>query len=368
MAKRPGSVEGVDLISPAFWRGRRVLLTGHTGFKGSWLSLWLQQLGADVTGYALAPATTPNLFSLAEVGHGMRSVMGDLRDADLLRQTVMEAKPEVVIHMAAQALVRYSYEHPVETYAVNVMGLVHVFEAVRAAPSVRAVVNVTSDKCYDNQEWLWGYRENEAMGGADPYSSSKGCAELITAAYRRSYFSEGVALASARAGNVIGGGDWAPDRLVPDIMRAIAAGEEVVLRHPQAVRPWQHVLEPLSGYLTLAQALFEQGAAYAEAWNFGPRAEDARPVLWLVEQLTRRWGGEARYRIESGAKAVHEAQLLQLDCSKARLRLDWQARWGLEHSLQAIVDWHQAHQRGEGSLRALCLQQIHTYNTHRTEA
>ena len=279
----------VNGIDADFWRGRRVFLTGHTGFKGGWLALWLQRLGADVTGYALDPPTTPSLFAVARVGAGMRSIINDIRDAETLAQAMREAQPEIVIHMAAQPLVRYSYQAPVETYATNVMGTVHLLEAVRQTDSVRAVVNVTSDKCYENREWVWGYRENEPMGGYDPYSNSKGCAELVTAAYRNSYFNpaqysqHGVALASARAGNVIGGGDWAEDRLIPDILRAIAAGEAVNIRSPHAIRPWQHVLEPLSGYLLLAQRLIEDGPAHAEGWNFGPSEEDARPVQWIVE-------------------------------------------------------------------------------------
>ena len=274
------------VVNSAFWKDKRVLLTGHTGFKGSWLSLWLQSMGAQVTGYALAPPSNPSLFDVAEVGKGMTSIIGDIGDLERLRAVFAEHKPEIVIHMAAQALVRYSYVEPVETYSTNVMGTVNLLEAVRGTDSVRAVVNVTSDKCYENREWVWGYRENEAMGGFDPYSNSKGCAELVTAAYRNSYFhpgqykEHGVAIASGRAGNVIGGGDWADDRLIPDIMRAITQGKPVNIRNPHAIRPWQHVLEPLSGYLLLAQKLFEDGPAYAEGWNFGPNDEDAKPVQW----------------------------------------------------------------------------------------
>ena len=269
-------------MNPAFWKGKRILLTGHTGFKGSWLSLWLQSMGAPVVGYALAPPTNPSLFEVAEVGRGMTSVIGDIRDLEHLCAVFAEHKPEIVIHMAAQPLVRYSYIEPVETYSTNVMGTVNLLEAVRGTDSVKAVVNVTSDKCYENREWVWNYRENEAMGGYDPYSNSKGCAELVTAAYRNSYFhsekykEHGVALASGRAGNVIGGGDWAGDRLIPDIMRAITQNLAVNIRNPHAIRPWQHVLEPLSGYLMLAQKLYEEGAAYAEGWNFGPSDEDAQ--------------------------------------------------------------------------------------------
>jgi CDP-glucose 4,6-dehydratase len=348
------------MIAPAFWRGRRVFLTGHTGFKGGWLSLWLQDLGAQVTGFALAPPTRPSLFALARVGEGMRSITGDVRDGAAVRAAMIEARPEIVIHMAAQSLVRASYANPVETYAVNVMGLVNVLEAARATPGLRAIVNVTSDKCYENREWAWGYRENEAMGGYDPYSSSKGCAELITAAYRRSYFSgAGPALASGRAGNVIGGGDWADDRLIPDIMRAIAAGDSVPIRNPHAVRPWQHVLEPLRGYLTLAERLYAHGAEFAEGWNFGPADEDAQPVQKIVERLTRAWGEGASWRLD-GAPQPHEATFLKLDCSKARAKLGWTPRWGLDAALESIVNWHKSAMSG-ADMRAVTLDQIAAY-------
>jgi len=357
-------------MDPASWKGRRVFLTGHTGFKGSWLSLWLQALGAEVSGYALAPATAPALFDLARVGEGMTSTLGDIRDLAGLTAALQQARPEVVLHLAAQALVRASYGDPVGTYGTNVMGTVHLLEAVRATPGVRAVVVVTSDKCYENREWLWGYREDEPMGGHDPYSNSKGCAELVTGAYRRSFFppsrhaEHGVALASARAGNVIGGGDWAEDRLVPDILRAIEADQPAVIRSPGAVRPWQHVLEPLSGYLTLAEALLQQGSGFAEAWNFGPFDADARPVAWLVESLTRTWGEGAGFRIEAAGDALHEAHLLKLDTSKARARLDWQPRWDLGTCLASIVQWHRARLAGADP-RALTLDQIAAYQAGR---
>ncbi|MFT3735693.1 MAG: CDP-glucose 4,6-dehydratase [Rhodocyclaceae bacterium] len=350
-------------VDAAFWRGRRVFLTGHTGFKGSWLSLWLQQLGAEVTGYALPPPTKPSLFELAGVEQGMRSVMGDVRDAAALVSAMREAAPEVVIHMAAQPLVRYSYANPVETYATNVMGVVNLFEAIRQTPSVRAALNVTTDKCYDNREWVWGYRENEALGGHDPYSSSKACAELVTAAYRSSFFHAGaerpLAVASARAGNVIGGGDWAADRLIPDMMRAVAEARPVRIRNPHAIRPWQHVLEPLSGYLALVERLFADGEAFASAWNFGPREEDARSVGWIVERLVAAWGQGAAWEQE-GTPQPHEAGVLKLDCAKARSQLGWTPRWTLAQTIDYIVAWHKAALAGD-DMRSMTLAQINDY-------
>jgi len=352
-------------MTPAFWQGKRVFLTGHTGFKGSWLSLWLQRLGASVTGYALPAPTQPSLFEVARVEQGMKSIIGDIRDMARMTQAMREAAPDVVVHMAAQPLVRQSYVDPVETYSTNVMGTVHLLEAVRQTPSVRAVVNVTTDKCYENREWDWGYRENEPMGGFDPYSSSKGCAELVSAAYRNSYFNADkysqhhLALATARAGNVIGGGDWAPDRLIPDILRAIQAGQPVNIRSPLATRPWQHVLEPLCGYLALAEKLFTRGSAFAEAFNFGPVESDAKAVQWIVEQLTQQWGAGATWHLDNNPHP-HEAHYLKLDCSKARAVLGWSPRWKLDQALAATVTWHKAHVTGQ-DMRALCLQQISDY-------
>jgi len=348
-----------------FWKGKKVFLTGHTGFKGSWLSLWLHSLGAQVTGYALEPPTNPSLFEMARVGELVHSIISDVRDLERLKAEMLAAAPEIVIHMAAQPLVRDSYKIPVETYAVNVMGTVHLLEAVRTCPSVRAVVNVTTDKVYENREWAWGYRENEAFGGYDPYSNSKGCSELVTAAYRSSYFNpseydrHGVAVASARAGNVIGGGDWAADRLIPDIIRGILAGERVQIRNPNAIRPWQHVLEPLSGYLLLAERLYEVGARFAEGWNFGPPEEDARPVQWLVERLCAMWGAGASWQLDEGVHP-HEAHYLKLDCSKAHAELGWWPRWGLEKALESIVTWNRVYQSA-GNLRDICEQQITEY-------
>jgi CDP-glucose 4,6-dehydratase len=357
-------MEGV-VMNPEFWNGKRVLLTGHTGFKGSWLSLWLQSMGAELVGYALTQPTNPCLFDVADVGKGMTSIIGDIRDLEYLRTVFSEHRPEIVFHMAAQSLVRHSYAEPVETYATNVMGTVNLLEAVRCTDSVKAVVNVTSDKCYENREWVWGYRENEAMGGYDPYSNSKGCSELVTAAYRNSYFNSekhkdhGIAVATARAGNVIGGGDWANDRLIPDIMHAITQGEPVNIRSPHSIRPWQHVLEPLSGYLLLAQKLYEEGAAFAEGWNFGPNDTDAKPVQWIVENLTKNWGGGASWTLDSNDHP-HEAHYLKLDCSKAKSLLNWSPKWTLEQAIEQICIWHKAFQVG-ADMQALCLHQIKQY-------
>ena len=361
MAIWQSTMEGLE-VNSVFWSGKKVFMTGHTGFKGSWLCLWLQKLGAEVTGYALQPPTNPSLFNVARVAHGMKSFVGDIRDGEALSSAMLSAAPDVVIHMAAQPLVRYSYVEPVETYSTNVMGTVHLLEAVRKTPSVRAVVNITSDKCYENKEWAWGYRENEAMGGYDPYSSSKGCAELITSAYRNSFFNlakyneHHVALASARAGNVIGGGDWADDRLIPDILLAISDGRPVVIRSPHAIRPWQHVLEPLSGYLQLAQKLYEEGTTFSEGWNFGPNDEDAKPVQWIVEQLTEQWGDNASWELDNTDHA-HEAHYLKLDCSKAKIQLDWQPRWNLARTLEMIVIWQRAY-LAQQDMRKISLEQI----------
>jgi CDP-glucose 4,6-dehydratase len=348
-------------VDPAFWRDRRVLLTGHTGFKGAWLALWLQSLGAQVTGFSLGVPTEPSLFELARVGEGMSGVEGDIRDPDAVRAVVAESSPEVVIHMAAQSLVRPSFLEPRETYETNVMGTVNLLDAVRmAGDGVRAVVNVTSDKCYENREWEWGYREEEPMGGHDPYSSSKGCAELVTAAFRRSFFSspDGTRLASARAGNVIAGGDWGKDRLVPDIMRAALAGEEVRVRNPNSIRPWQHVINPLSGYLVLAQALWES-PEHACGWNFGPPEDDARSVGWIVERARELWPGDLRAVVDDGPHP-HEARYLKLDSSRARARLGWRPPLALDAALEATVEWYR--QLGAGSdMRAATMEQIDTF-------
>lgn len=349
-----------------FWNRKKVLVTGHTGFKGSWLCLWLNALGAEVTGYALEPPTDPNLFDICKIDQIINSIRGDVRDLVFLHKVLSDTEPEIVIHMAAQPLVRDSYSNPVETYEINVMGTVNVMEAIRRTKGVRALINVTTDKCYENQEWLWGYRENEPLGGYDPYSSSKACSELVTAAYRNSFFNprdsnkHTIAVASARAGNVIGGGDWADDRLIPDIMRAITQGKPVNIRNPHAIRPWQYVLEPLSGYLLLAQRLYEEGAPYAEGWNFGPNDEDAKSVQWIVEKLTKSWGDGASWILDGGDHP-HEAHYLKLDCSKAKVRLDWQPRWNLHDALASIIDWHRAY-RDRKDMREQTLAQINAFS------
>ena len=350
-----------EKIDPKFWQGKRVFITGHTGFKGSWLSLWLIKMGAEVRGFALEPPTSPSLFAVAELDKLMSSEVGDIRNLDELTKSMTEFNPDILIHMAAQSLVRLSYSEPITTYATNVMGTVHVLEAARKCSKLRAVVNITTDKCYENREWEWGYRENEPMGGHDPYSNSKGCAELVTSAYRKSFFTaiNSPALASARAGNVIGGGDWATDRLIPDILRAFETSQAVIVRNPQATRPWQHVLEPLSGYLILSQALWNNGHSYAEGWNFGPKDEDAKPVEWILNKMMGAWGEGASWQLDTDAHP-HEAKYLKLDISKAHSRLHWSPTWGLEKTLANIVAWHRAWLANE-NMNDYCLNEIENY-------
>lgn len=349
-------------LNRGFWRDRRVLVTGHSGFKGGWLSLWLQALGAKVAGFSLPPATKPSLFDVCRVAEGMDSRFADLRDRQQVLAAVRAADPEIVLHLAAQPLVRQSYADPVDTYLTNVMGTVHLLEAVRKSPAVRAVVVVTSDKTYENREWDWAYRESDPLGGSDPYGSSKACAELVSAAYRHAFFhaarhaEHGVAIATARAGNVIGGGDWAADRLVPDCLRAIDTGARLALRYPDAVRPWQHVLEPLSGYLLLAERLHAHGAAFAEAWNFGPADEDMRPVRWVVDELLRACGSRLSWEREASPQP-HEANCLKVDASKARARLGWRTRWTLPAALEQTGAWHKAY-RADADMRAVTLGQV----------
>jgi CDP-glucose 4,6-dehydratase len=348
------------VVNPSFWRSRRVLVTGHTGFKGSWLCLWLQSLGAEVIGYSAGAPSSPCIYELANIGSAMTSIEGDIRDTAAVRDVFAAQRPEVVIHMAAQPLVRRSYVDPVGTYASNVMGTVNVLDAVRHTDDVRVVINVTTDKVYENREWEWGYREDEPKGGRDPYSNSKACSELVTSAYRESFFGPDsqVALATVRAGNVIGGGDWGEDRLIPDIMRAALDREELVIRNPNAIRPWQHVLNPLSGYLRLAESLWESDEL-AEGWNFGPDERDARPVDWIIERLGALWGERIPWRHDGGSNP-HEAMYLRLDSSKARVRLGWAPRWDLEQALASIVSWYKAFQAA-GDLREHSLRQIEEF-------
>jgi CDP-glucose 4,6-dehydratase len=347
------------------WTARRVLLTGHTGFKGSWLSLWLQQLGAELCGIALEPPSKMNLFEDAGVERGMRSIIGDIRDIGLMKRTFAENRPEVVFHLAAQPLVRSSYDDPLGTYSTNVMGTANVLEAARHTDSVRAVVVVTTDKCYENREWEWPYRETDRLGGYDPYSNSKACAELVVSAYRNSFFNpadfsrHGVAIATVRAGNVIGGGDWAEGRLVPDIMRAFTDERPVLIRNPHAIRPWQHVLEPLRGYLAVAESLLSEGTATGQAWNFGPEQSDAKPVEWIVRQLVESWGEGAHWEVDNSPQP-HEAGSLKLDWSKAETRLHWRPTLRLKDALAMTAEWYKARLQGN-DMHLFTNAQIRTY-------
>lgn len=351
----------MENVDNYFWKNKRVFLTGHTGFKGSWLSIWLKNLGANVAGFSLPPPTNPSLFNEACVSKGITSIIGDIRDLEDITNKMKEFDPEVLIHMAAQPLVRLSYINPVETYQTNVMGTINVLEAAKKCDKLRVVVNITTDKCYENREWFWGYRETDSVGGHDPYSSSKGCVELITSAYRKSYFckNDSVSLASARAGNVIGGGDWAKDRLIPDILKALEKKEPISIRNPESTRPWQHVLEPLSGYLNLAQKLFTFGDSYAEAWNFGPQENDVRPVNWIVENIIKLWGKNNSWKHEN-YKQPHEAKMLKLDISKAINQLNWNPKLDLPNALKLTLDWHKSWLAGENA-NDLCLKQITKY-------
>jgi CDP-glucose 4,6-dehydratase len=353
-------------MNPEFWRNKRVFLTGHTGFKGSWLSLWLQNLGAELVGYSLSAPTQPNLFTLAQVEQGMRSVEGDVLDLTHLRQVLGEFQPEVIFHLAAQALVRESYADPLKTFATNVMGTAHVLEAVRNVPSVRCVIVVTSDKCYENLEDDNAHRETDRLGGKDPYSGSKACAEIVTAAYQRSFFWPGASvsnpgIASVRAGNVIGGGDWASDRLIPDAIRAICDKKELGVRNPDAVRPWQHVLEPLSGYLMLAEKMHSHPKEFSGAWNFGPGQSDAVPVSEILNRLQKLWGGAPRWCADEGVH-VPEAKYLRLDCQKARNELGWEPYWGLDAALGSTVEWYRL-QQGNQNMREVTQRQIESYQS-----
>lgn len=357
-------MEGMVSLN-SFWNKKQVFMTGHTGFKGAWLTFWLQKMGANITGYSLPPPTQPNLFETLNLSSEMRDIQGDVRDFENLKQSIASQGPEIIFHMAAQPLVRRSYNHTLETYSTNVMGTVHLLEAIRSSKTVKAVVIVTSDKCYENREWEWGYRENEAMGGYDPYSSSKGCAELVTAAFRKSFFNpehyqdHGIAVASARAGNVIGGGDWSEDRLVPDIIKNLVNNSSPLIRNPQAIRPWQHVLEPLSGYLLLAQKLYEEGPFFSDAWNFGPNDEDAKPVEWIVSRLTQSWDKSFSWK-KDDTTSPHEAHYLKLDNSKAKAKLNWHPRWNIEKAVHNTLSWYKNYYNKQ-DMTDFTLSQIHDY-------
>ncbi len=353
-------------MTPNFWHNKNVFVTGHTGFKGGWLSLWLQELGSRVSGFSLSPKVSPNIFQMANVHDAMFSTIGDIRDCNILTDVIKQAEPEIVFHLAAQALVRYSYKHPVETYSTNVMGLVNLLEAIRSCQSVKAVVIVTTDKCYENREWVWPYRENEAMGGFDPYSSSKGCAELVTAAYRNSFFNSdiyakhGVGIATARAGNVIGGGDWSEDRLIPEIIDSINLKKPLRIRNPNSIRPWQHVLESLNGYLTLAESLYTNGDKFSGAWNFGPHSSDCISTLEVAKTLINISRAEVEIEIESAESKLHEAELLMLDTSKAQALLGWRPLLNIDKSLQWVLDWNVGYQSNL-DIKGVTLDQIYKY-------
>lgn len=359
-------MEGMEIImtsvDPLFWRKKKVFLTGHTGFKGSWLSLWLTSMGADVCGYALEPDTTPNLYNVLGIEVLLKkSYIADIRDFKKLKAAIESFNPEVVIHMAAQPLVRYSYENPLETYEVNVMGTANLLESLRSVDSVKATVIVTTDKCYDNKEWEWGYRETDSMGGYDPYSSSKGCAELVVSAYRNSFFSNDKlnnSLASARSGNVIGGGDWSDDRLIPDIINACIQNNPLIIRSPNSTRPWQHVLEPLSGYLVLSEALFSQGDKYASSWNFGPNDSENYTVKEISRLLMKEWQADLEEKIVSNQP--HEANFLKLDCSKAKKHLGWHPKWNINQAIGMVVRWHKDFILNK-DIKKLTLEQIYEY-------
>lgn len=351
--------------SYSFWKNKKVFLTGHSGFKGSWMSLWLLKAGAQVTGYSLGLPTEPSLFDELGIAKDMNSQFADIRDLDKVTASVKLARPEIIIHMAAQPLVRYSYDAPVETYMTNVMGTVHLFEAARKAGTVKTILNVTSDKCYENKERTEGYREDEAMGGYDPYSNSKGCSELVTSAYRQSFFQkENILLASGRAGNVIGGGDWAQDRLVPDIIRSVQKNKTLEIRNPRATRPWQHVLEPVGGYLLLTEKLYSGDSTLASGFNFGPDDHDHCDVEQIILKMNRFWGNKIKYEITQSQKDIHEARYLSLNCDKARLQLGWRPRWNVDQALEKTVQWNEARLQSK-SIKTVCLQQIENYESQK---
>jgi len=349
-------------MNPNFWMGKKVFITGHTGFKGGWLCLWLRLMGAHVTGYSLSPKSNQNLFTVADVGQGIDSIIGNIQNITELKRAILKARPEIIIHMAAQAIVRYSYEEPVETYLTNVIGTVNLMEAIRSAPSVKAVINVTTDKCYENQDWVWGYRETDKLGGFDPYSSSKTCSEIVTSAYRTSFFTNRenpVSIATARAGNVIGGGDWSEDRLIPDAIAAFNARDILHIRNPYSIRPWQHVLEPLAGYLKLAEKLYEGKDLYAGSWNFGPNEGESIDVLSIVKMMADGWGDKVEWSIQNGVHP-HESKVLKLDSTKSKQMLDWKPRLTIEKSIDLVLKWNRSHVAGE-SMKEVTEKQIKYY-------
>ncbi len=354
-------------MNSSFWKNKKVFLTGHTGFKGSWASLWLLKAGAQLTGYSLGLPTTPSLFQDLKIDSDMNSIFADVCDLEKLKSAMKNANPDIVIHMAAQPLVRYSYQNPVETYMTNVMGAVHLFESARECTNVKAIVNVTSDKCYENQERHAGYQEHEPMGGFDPYSNSKGCSELVTSSYRNSFFKKsGILLASGRAGNVIGGGDWAADRLVPDIIRSVLNQKTLEIRNPKSTRPWQHVLEPVGGYFHLAEKLFQDGAGFDEGFNFGPSTNDHCDVETIIQTMNKYWNNKIKYEIIKSENNPHEAHYLSLDCTKAKNKLGWVPKWNVDQALQKTVEWVLAYQE-QKNMREVCLSQIGEYSKAKFE-
>jgi len=347
------------MIDKEFWQRKRIFITGHTGFKGSWLSLWLSYLGAEVKGYALNPPTSPSLFNEAKINSIIDSQIGDIRDWDAIYESMTVFNPDILIHMAAQPLVRYSYNAPIETYEVNVIGTAKVLEVARSCSNLKAIINITTDKCYENDGRSEGYKESDPMGGYDPYSSSKGCAELVSSAYRSSFLQgQGIGLASVRAGNVVGGGDWASDRLIPDIIRSFEKNEPVVIRNPKATRPWQHVLEPLSGYLILAQNLYKNQKDYSEGWNFGPNEQDVKPVEWVLDKMIAKWPNSS-WKLDNNSNP-YEADYLKLNISKAQSKLGWKPVWDLSHTLDKIIEWNKAWLNKE-DMQAVCLTEIKEY-------
>ena len=340
-------------MNQSFWKNKKILITGHTGFKGSWLTIWLKKLGADITGFSKSVPTNPSLFETVNIEKDIKSVVGNIKNYELLKETISKCEPEIIFHMAAQSLVIKSYSNPIETFSTNVMGTVNLLYAVKETKKPKVVINITSDKCYENNESLEGYREDDPMGGYDPYSSSKGCAELITKSFRKSFFSSNhennIGLASVRAGNVIGGGDWAENRLIPDIISAIKNKENVKIRNPNAIRPWQHVLDPLNGYISLAEKVWDDQTKYSEGWNFGPEKNEAKPVSWVVEKFNELWKNKINWVI--GNNELHEANNLILNCQKAKSRLGWNSKMNTETALKWTIEWYTKYFEGKNMMK-----------------